>query len=266
MSMDHVILAMVMNGDDDSQFFNMLSYLLENDREEAESKDEVVLTEYETRYIKRDLTVRLGLTGSISPMLIVAAQLAMKASNGVDIQHEDLAITLSTLVGGQLSSSSHEERVRIFTHILTCFHIEPTPPVFDLVRYFVLSGDELPNSLAALGDLHHNLASITHDSDRFCREHRLHVPTPGLGTLCAIENDVDDRNCSICQHMINKGSFMYQLPCGDCFHATSCLGTDGILTWLQSNKKCPNCAQEVCLPDPTTSSPIAKNASLDMMD
>ena len=217
-----------------------------NDDEEHEYKDDGPLTDSEVEYIHNDLIHRLKLTGTLSPLLVKAAQHAMKASNGEDISYENLAHSLSIL--GRDQWPVHENTIGILTHILTCFHIDPSTTVFGLVLYFVNSGDAMPTTLAALHELRHNLISITLDREGFCDKQRLHVQTPGLSGLQTIPCKSNaNLSCSICQYPIQEGSAMYQLPCGDCFHATACLGEESIFTWLKSNKKCPNCAREVIL-------------------
>lgn len=95
----------------------------------------------------------------------------------------------------------------------------------------------------------HNLHEITNNMEEYCQEHKIHQPTANLDKLRP-KTVSESSNCSICQETVNKNETVYELPCGHQFHSDSkeCLGDEGsILTWLEKNKTCPNCNQEVVL-------------------
>jgi hypothetical protein len=71
-------------------------------------------------------------------------------------------------------------------------------------------------------------------------------PTQNLDKL--VQLTAQEQHCSICQDIIEAGSALYRLPCGDCFHASACLGEGrSIVTWIETSSKCPNCNQLIKL-------------------
>jgi len=72
-------------------------------------------------------------------------------------------------------------------------------------------------------------------------------PTQCLDKLHQTTSPIE-KHCSVCQDIINAGSALYQLPCGDCFHAGECLGEGrSIVTWMETRNTCPNCNQLIQL-------------------
>lgn len=129
--------------------------------------------------------------------------------------------------------------------------------VQDLLVFWRLEG-RFP-SAADLRRYDENQYLLSMDPDSYCNEKKHALPTPGLKHLRPFAIEHADHNCSICLLEIEAKSQVYKLPCGHVFHATDCLGSGSILTWLQANRKCPNCNADVRI---TASSPAASGPSL----
>ena len=184
---------------------------------------------------------RLGLQPPFSVFLIFAARNVLRA----DTEEEEdggclaLATEYAKLV-------DQESSVNIFSHLLTCFRIEPIEALVELTIEFVRCDGALPTTLRDLREFHRRQEAMRRDMDMYCERYRHSIRTPDLDHLRAIRNVRDDLCCSICQEHIDMNTWIYQLqPCGDCFHSTLCLEHGNIVTWLEQNRRCPNCKQEV---------------------
>jgi hypothetical protein len=61
----------------------------------------------------------------------------------------------------------------------------------------------------------------------------------------------DNINCSMCQEEIENNLNYIKLPCNHLFHydGKDCLEGSTVFNWLEKNKYCPNCKQEINLED-----------------
>jgi hypothetical protein len=104
-----------------------------------------------------------------------------------------------------------------------------------------------------LGEFLTNSQHLQQDPDNYCNEKRHALPTANLHLLERVKLAKED-TCSICREDMKCSKEVFRLPvCKHVFHAdeNECLGAgSSILTWLQKNRKCPNCNAEVTLGQP----------------
>jgi len=105
-------------------------------------------------------------------------------------------------------------------------------------------------STEQLSEFLSNSRHLSQDPDHYCNEKKHALPTANLHLLERVKLDKED-TCSICREDMECAKEVFRLPnCRHVFHADAaeCLGGDAsILTWLEKNRKCPNCNTEVCL-------------------
>ena len=149
---------------------------------------------------------------------------------------------------GVLAAQSTSIMIDAYEYVLAEFKTSPTCDIIEFLILYYLNEQRFPSFAELIGMLT-NETEIAYEPDAYCEAKRVYIPTSHLDRLGVCKNDTrPDLNCSICLGTIPIGSDMYKLPCGDCFHATECLGEDqSILTWLRTSKRCPNCNQEVKL-------------------
>ena len=98
--------------------------------------------------------------------------------------------------------------------------------------------------------------AMDRDPEAYYQKTRHATPTPHLSSLKehkrSPEDPREDWGCCMCMEEVE--SSFYRLPCGHIFHSkpVDCLGDKTVLFWLKSNRKCPNCQQEVKLEETST--------------
>jgi len=135
-------------------------------------------------------------------------------------------------------------QIQASMHIMEVFGECPSCSRIQMVSTYWTTEKKMP-SREELGQMMQSYAEISRRPDDYCEEKKIRMPTPRL-ELLAVEKNTQERHCSICQDALHVGQDMYKLPCGDCFHASVCLGNDNsVLTWMQMCKRCPNCNQDI---------------------
>ena len=90
------------------------------------------------------------------------------------------------------------------------------------------------------------------DPEQYHQDHKHQLPTANLALLKPIVyDDEEPQTCGICYNEIKPGMTVLQLPCGGkhIFHTdeNDCLEGLTITQWLQSNKVCPMCKDEIII-------------------
>lgn len=193
------------------------------------------------------LTSEIKITASsIGPNLMLAARRAM-IHDGTNLPKIDTLVEV--LLDTLCDCVRHIPRFllsMIIRHIIVDFHESPKCRQIQCIEEYWNLEHAMPTKEALVQMIMRRI-EIEADPDEYCESKRMMVPTPNLDKLQATTNTLD-RSCSICQEPLDIGQPMYRLPCGDCFHATNCIGDErSILTWLKKCKRCPNCNMETIL-------------------
>lgn len=95
---------------------------------------------------------------------------------------------------------------------------------------------------------------FSRDPEQYFLNHKHQLPTANLSLLKPKEYDGEEsKTCGICYNDIEKGTMVMELPCGGkhVFHLeeSECLEGLTIKKWLESNKVCPMCKDEIVIKD-----------------
>jgi hypothetical protein len=206
-----------------------------------------LLSETQYRFIEHYLDVVLNIEGPLGNNILVPTQHAMQINQTYTPSPKQIATEIMKNPCQCLRISNTATNVNACEHILTEFKISPTCELIEGVLLYHMAENKYPN-IEELAEMISNNITISQQPETYCQDKRLLVPTPHMEKLIAIKNEKNDVNCSICLDQIKLAGDMYQLPCGDCFHAGECLGGgQSILTWMDQCKRCPNCNQEIIL-------------------
>jgi hypothetical protein len=192
------------------------------------------------------ITNELQLPGYFSLRFISAVQTAMITKNTTSPTIKDICEAWTAQgceCTGLFGQKLHFEACE---YVLSVFQESPSCELIQSVCSFHIQEHHFP-SREQYNLMIMNENAMDRDSSAYCESKKMHVPVSNLDRLLPVQND-QERACSICQEDIRQGKMMFQLPCGDCFHASNCLGNNqSILTWLNKCKRCPNCNQEIHL-------------------
>lgn len=103
-------------------------------------------------------------------------------------------------------------------------------------------------TLSQFGEYCYKQHTQTTDPVRFYKEEEFAVRTPNLRNLKPSQT-LEDVDCLLCGQVVCANHQAFFLSCGHVFHgdAFECLDGSGILTWLETNKRCPTCRSEVII-------------------
>lgn len=219
---------------------DLMAHILQ-DNEAAEQARDLSMAEEE--YLIYVLREQLQIHPPFSDRLMMATQAALIKND--DATARSVAEELLNPPCTCLQLPMNEMTTICLTHILSDFKQNPTCPMLEQVYLYYMSEKQLP-TVDQFADMLRNDLLINHNPENYCEEKRLLVPTPNLDKLQSFQNEEKGLICSICQEPIQIGAAAFNLPCGDKFHASFCMGNDqSIITWLQKCKRCPNCNQEI---------------------
>jgi hypothetical protein len=151
---------------------------------------------------------------------------------------------------------SEEERINALVFILQSnMNLELNCNSLSLIEFYRKNHQDYPTSLPDLLLFVSNMNGMNNDADNYCIENQVTRPAKNLENIPSLYKVATHVSiCTICMDEIKEGDIIIELNCGHRFHSSSsdCLDDASILEWLNSNKSCPICKQEVIIPNPET--------------
>jgi hypothetical protein len=160
----------------------------------------------------------------------------------------------------------------LFNNKCHCMYIYEDERCKSLIRHFFIIGIDhncnevriamefyvLNNNFPSLDEIEstsERMQEFYRNPEAFHQEDKVLIGVSGLDKLQILNMDrtefKNDDNvvCSICQEDIIEGQKYIQLNCKHMFHYSNkdCLEGASIINWLERNKYCPNCKNEVKL-------------------
>jgi len=161
--------------------------------------------------------------------------------------------------------ASRPDYENLVLHWICVFGDTPHCSEVDAIYEYKMIMKRYPQVLEFIEYIQDRMA-IDRDPEAYYQKTRHATPTPHLSSLKEYkrspEDTREDWGCCMCMEEVE--SSFYRLPCGHIFHSqpVDCLGDKTVLFWLKSNRKCPNCQQEVKLEEPPAgASPVETSST-----